>query len=519
MAEEYFPDMKSFLQKAGEANLIPVWREFPADLDTPVSVFLKLGGGSPAFLLESVEGGERLGRYSFLGAGYSAVLVASENKTTVVTPKETISYENVAPLQIAQEMFSRWRVAKIAGSPPFCGGAVGYLGYEMSGYFERLPQPPNDELGLPDCVLLFTDTLLIFDHVQHKLKILANAYIENDPEEAYSQAKDRIAALAARLTQFPNPQGEDTPLADKLTMPPLTSAVSQQEYSEVTSGGFTSMRSNFTPEEFAQMVINGKEYIVCGDVIQVVPSQRLRRKTNAKPFNIYRALRMLNPSPYMFYLDLGQFQLIGSSPEMLVKLEGNRAESRPIAGTRPRGSTEAEDDWLIAELQADPKERAEHIMLVDLARNDLGRVCQYGTVRVPQLLAVEKYSHVSHLVSAVEGRLREDADAFKLLRATFPAGTVSGAPKIRAMEIISELEKLKRGPYAGAVGYFSFDGNMDTCITIRTIVMSGDTAYLQGGAGIVADSDPQREYQESLSKIKVLDEAVSLAESQFLAGD
>ncbi len=507
MDGKYFPDAKLFRQKARKGSLTPICRELPADLDTPVSVFLKLGQSPPTFLLESVERGENLGRYSFMGLGHSLALESKGNRAIIHHDStdggwiganlfaQEIALESRDPLHLIQEIITKRAAVRIPELPPFCGGAVGYLAYDIVNFFEELPQCSHDELDLPDCFFLFADTLLAFDHVQHKMKIIANAYVDDDVDAAYHQAVSEIEAIIARLTS------------------PLP-----QEYRALSMeyrGGLSDNRqlaSNFSRDEFAGMVSTAREYIAAGDAIQIVLSQRLRRKTSAKPFDIYRALRMVNPSPYMFYLNFGQFQLIGSSPEMLVKLDGERAESRPIAGTCPRGQTEEEDLSLITELLADPKERAEHVMLVDLARNDLGRVCQYGTVKVPELMGVERYSHVSHIVSAVEGRLNPGEDAFSLLRASFPAGTVSGAPKIRAMEIITEMEKTRRGPYAGAVGYFDFTGNMDTCITIRTIVMKEDTVYLQAGAGIVADSDPLTEHQETLNKLKALEKAIIVAE-------
>jgi anthranilate synthase component 1 len=348
-------------------------------------------------------------------------------------------------------------------------------------------------LGLPEFVFVFTDTMIIFDHVQHRMKIVANTVVDGPAEVAYGQATSKIETIVARLSKPLPPESERTNGARALPQD-------------------NRIESNFTQEEFEAGVRACKEYISAGDAFQIVLSQRLRRRSSARPFAIYRALRMLNPSPYMFYLDLGDFQLIGASPEMLVKVEDGLAETCPIAGTRPRGATEEEDEALAAELLNDPKEKAEHAMLVDLSRNDLGRVCEYGTVRVPVSMSVQKYSHVMHMVSTVEGRLKKGETAFSLLRSAFPAGTVSGAPKIRAMQIITELEDLKRGPYGGAVGYFSFGGNMDTCITIRTIVMIGNTAYLQAGAGIVYDSDPTREYHETLNKLKALESAVQIAE-------
>ncbi len=497
----YLPDRETFHRQADEHTLVPVFRDLPADLETPVSVFLKLRLTAPCFLLESVERGEQVGRYSFIGINPSLVLQASEDEG-IITQNGLVSRiplalkpKALSPLDLIQDLLAQYKVAQTPGLPPFFGGAVGYLSYDMVRFLERLPACPEDELRLPDCVFLFTDTLIIFDHVQVKIKVVANARVNNDATTAYQDAVDKIDAIVSTLDKpLPIEPLSTTPIGDDKVI--------------------SELRSNFTPDEFKTRVKAAKEYIAAGDAFQIVLSQRLRRQTNARPFAIYRALRMLNPSPYMFYLDFGGFQLIGSSPEMLVKLQEDKAETRPIAGTRPRGANEEEDKVMIADLLADPKERAEHVMLVDLGRNDLGRVCRYGQVKVPLFMGTEKYSHVIHIVSSVKGELKEGHDAFDLLRACFPAGTVTGAPKIRAMEIINELEGLRRGPYAGAVGYFSFTGNMDTCITIRTIVMVGNKVYLQGGAGIVADSDPEREYQESLNKVEVLGEAVRLAEAR-----
>ena len=394
-----------------------------------------------------------------------------------------------------QELLAQRQVVTIPGLPRFFGGAVGYLSYDTVRSFEKLPECSRDELGLPESVFVFTDTMIIFDHVQHKIKIVANTFVDGPAECAYEQAISKIESIVARLARPLQPESVG---ANGATILPQDREV----------------ESNFTQEEFEDKVRACKEYITAGDAFQIVLSQRLQCKTSAQPFAIYRALRMLNPSPYLFYLDLGDFQLIGSSPEMLVKVEDGLAETCPIAGTRPRGANEEEDEALTAELLSDPKELAEHAMLVDLARNDLGKVCQHGTVRVPMSMSVEKYSHVMHIVSTVEGKLNDGENAFSLLRAAFPAGTLTGAPKIRAMEIITELEDLKRGPYGGAVGYFSFTGNMDTCITIRTIVMIGNTIYLQAGAGIVYDSDPTREYHETLNKLKALERAVEIAEEE-----
>ncbi|MDP2952575.1 MAG: chorismate-binding protein, partial [Chloroflexota bacterium] len=481
MASFYSPDLATFRQKAKEGNLIPVFRELPGDLDTPVSLFLKLGQRPPTFLLESVEGGEKVGRYSFLGLSPYLVLEASGKEATLSrgARRLKVPLEGRDALHLVQEHLAQHKAVKMPGVPPFFGGAVGYLSYDMARFFERLPETSLDELALPDALFLFTDTMVIFDHVQHKIKVLANAHVDGKVSAAYEEAVARIEEVVRALERpLPETPREQTALREMPNLDyDLEKPLSHETHREPAPAA-QEMTSNFTPEEFAAMVRAAKEYIVAGDIFQIVLAQRLRRRTTAEPFAIYRALRMINPSPYLFYLDLGSFQLIGSSPEMLVKLQDGLAEARPIAGTRPRGASEAEDEALIAELLADPKERAEHVMLVDLARNDLGRVCTYGTVRAPTLMTIEKYSHVSHIVSAVEGKLQPGQDAFSLLRAAFPAGTVSGAPKIRAMELIHELERWKRGPYAGAVGYFSFTGNMDTCITIRTIVMQGDRVYL-----------------------------------------
>jgi anthranilate synthase component 1 len=489
--------LEEFRELAREGNLVPVYRELSADMDTPVSVFLKLGQAAPTFLLESVEGGEKLGRYSFMGIDPNIVLKSSGDRAIVHRNggRQKLDLNGRDCLHLVQEILAQRQVVTVPGLPRFFGGAVGYIAYDMVRHFEKLPECSQDELGLPECVFVFTDTMIIFDHVMHKMKIVANTLVDGPAECAYEQATSKIESIVARLTG-PRP------------------VESVQPGGETVRSAGEEIKSNFTQEEYERAVVACKDYIAAGDAFQIVLSQRLRRKTSAQPFAIYRALRMLNPSPYMFYLDFGDFQLIGASPEMMVKVEDGLAETCPIAGTRPRGATEQEDEELTAELLNDPKELAEHAMLVDLARNDLGRVCRYGTVRVPVSQTIGKYSHVMHIVSTVVGQLTEGEDAFSLLRAAFPAGTLSGAPKIRAMEIIGELENTKRGPYGGAVGYFSFTGNMDTCITIRTVVMIGDTAHLQAGAGIVYDSDPTREYHETLSKLKVLESAISIAEEQ-----
>ncbi len=488
----YFPSLSEFITLAARGNLIPVCRELNADLETPVSVYLKLRGTGESFLLESVEGGEQLARYSFLAANPARVVTLKGNQISIRNHRETVTLAVADPLAALREMLAPYHAVPIAGLPRFFGGAVGYLSYDVVRHIERLPETAHDELGLPDAVFLIADTLIAFDHVKHRTLVIANAHVESDPRDAYEDAVARIEGVVARLNQ---------------PMPAHSSLAS--------SDGHT-LESNVTPDHFAAIVEQAQEHIAAGDIFQVVLSQRFSRETDADPFSIYRALRRVNPSPYMFFLDFGAAQFIGASPEALVRLEDGVAQLNPIAGTRPRGMDEMSDARLEQELRTDPKECAEHVMLVDLGRNDLGRVCEYGSIRASDLMIVEKYSHVMHLVSRVVGKLRGEFDAFDLMRATFPAGTVSGAPKVRAMEIIEKLEGSRRGPYAGAVGYFGFPvdgkGNMDFCITIRTIVQCGRRAYIQAGAGIVADSDPLREHQECVSKASALAQAIRLAE-------
>ncbi len=466
-------------------------RELPVDLETPVSLYLKLRGQGPSFLLESVEGGDRLGRYSFIGLQPSRILTAWRGRAELAEEgrRERMALDQGSVLDRLRGLLQNGP-APIPGLPRYTGGAVGYLGYDLVRDFERLPATAAGGLGLPEAVLLFCDVTVILDHVQHRLWIVAQAPVRASTAAAEVQAEALIEATAARLR----------------------APLSQESAAPGGPGGPT--QDTLTREQYEAAVRRAKGYIAAGDVFQVVLARRLARPTAAAPFEVYRALRRLNPSPYMFYLDLpDDLRLIGSSPEVLVRLEGRTAEVRPLAGTRRRGADDGEDLSLAEELLADPKERAEHIMLVDLGRNDLGRVCRFGSVAVPVLMEVERYSHVMHIVSSVRGELAEGCDALDLLRATFPAGTVSGAPKVRAMEIIEELEGTRRGPYAGAAGYFDYAGNMDLCIAIRTIVMQGQTAYLQAGAGIVADSDPAREYDETCNKLRALVQAIEMAES------
>ena len=489
------PSKSEFVSLARKGNLVPVWRDILADLETPVSAFLKLAQGDFAFLLESVEGGEHVARHSFLGT-QPLLLFRSKGDTVLIERGGSLQVYRLRPgedpLHVLKRTMQQFRFVAVPDLPRFCGGFVGYIGYDMVRFFERLPDQTVDDLQLPDCYLMLADTLVIFDHLKRKMRVLVNALVDGDPAKAYDAAVDRIESLIHRLR---------TISINAFTVPRLASPVSRP------------VISNFTSEGFCGVVERAKDYIAAGDIIQVVLSQRFQTQVSAAPFDIYRALRSVNPSPYMFCLSFGDLKLIGSSPEILVSCFGTKVITRPLAGTRPRGQTPEEDEALERELLNDPKERAEHIMLVDLGRNDLGRVCKIGTVRTTELMRVERYSHVMHIYSTVEGELdTRRYDAFDALRATFPAGTVTGAPKIRAMEIIEELEPTKRGPYAGSVGYFSFNGNMDMAITIRTIVLKGDTAFVQAGADIVADSVPEREFQETVNKAKAMMAAIELAE-------
>ena len=477
--------------------LKPLVRQLPADLETPVSTYLKLAGAGPSFLLESVTGGEQVARYSFIGVHPSRAYVLRGETVEVHAASgiETLTADD--PLAALEAVLKQHAIEMLPGLPRFAGGLAGYLNYEMMRFFEpSVALRPH--ASLPDAIFLLADTVVAFDHAFGRLLLIANPDPGLPLEAANAAAEARLDALQACLA---------APLPQPSRPAPRPAAPLPGE-----------MRANMTRAEYMDAVRAAKEYIAAGDIFQVVLSQRLSRHTNAQPFDIYRTLRRVNPSPYMFYFDFDTLaggeplRLIGASPEMHVRLEGRTATIRPIAGTRPRGKTPAEDEALEKDLLADPKERAEHVMLVDLARNDLGRVCEYGTVHVPELMGVERYSHVMHISSQVEGRLRPEYNAFDLMRATFPAGTVSGAPKIRAMQIIAELEGQPRGPYAGAVGYFAGDGSMDTCIAIRTLTMRGAEISVQAGAGIVADSDPEREYEETLNKARALAQAVEMTE-------
>lgn len=491
----FHPSFSQFKRLAKKGNLLPVYKEILADMETPVSAFTKVGMGKHAYLLESVEGGEKLGRYSFLSSSPALIFESKGRKVTLSlkTPVMRQVKETDNPLEELKKIMQKYKPVKVEGLPRFYGGAVGYIGYDMVKFIEDIPSTNPDDLDLPDCKFIFTDNLLIFDHVAHTIKVVSCVHLDREKSNLktlYSEACRKIEKLITELRKKPKKQPK----------------VRRSRSSKIVT------QSNFTRNGFERIVERAKEYIRRGDIIQTVLSQRLQTKVSAHPFDIYRALRVINPSPYMYYLSLGGMNLVGSSPEILVRQEGRRVEVRPIAGTRPRGKDEFEDKKLERELLKSSKERAEHLMLVDLGRNDIGRVCEYGSVKVPELMVVERYSHVMHIVSGVVGKLKRGMDSFDVLRACFPAGTVSGAPKVRAMEIIEELENLRRGPYAGAVGYFSFQGNMDMAITIRTILIKGKEAFLQAGAGIVADSIPKNEYEETINKAKALFEAIEMAE-------
>ena len=489
------PGIDQFRELAASAGLIPVCREIIADLDTPLTVFAKVAGEeSHAFLFESLEGGEKWGRYSFIGLDPIATFESRGERITLRRGSE-VTEQNGNPITVLQALLNSFAPCLAAEYlPRFFGGAVGYMGYDMVRFMERLPEKNPPLVDFPDSLLMIPRTVLIYDSLRQTLTIVECVVVggRDDADALYRLAQERIDRVVARLRQ-PVPQA----MAEHAPCPPHL---------------FT---SNMEREAFHGMVNRAKEYILAGDIIQVVLSQRFHTTTEMAPFTLYRALRHINPSPYLFYLKLGDIVQIGSSPEILVRLEGDDIELRPIAGTRRRGQTAAEDRALEQELLADPKERAEHLMLVDLGRNDAGRVARYGTVEVRDLLVVERYSHVMHIVSGVHGKLAPGRNQFDVLNACFPAGTVSGAPKIRAMEIIEELEPERRGPYAGAVGYFGFSGNMDICITIRTFVMHGKNLWVQAGAGIVADSDPEMEFQETINKARGLRRAVELVEEGF----
>jgi len=502
----YSPSSSEFLKLAEQGNLIPITLRLLADFETPLSAYKKIRGQGESFLFESVEGGEHLGRYSFVGCNPRAVIKQTGNRIELIENGKVIEkFAIPAPpneqcencvrdgLEVVERVLKRFRAVTVPGLPRFTGGAVGFIGYEFIHDVEPIvPRPPHDELGTPTMYFLIADELLIFDRVTQTITILVNAIVENGvtPAEAYENATAEIDRLVSLLEQ---PLVE-TPVTVPVDVP------------------FLPFTSNVSQEKFSANVLRAKEYIVSGDIIQVVGSQRFSAAVTAEPLDIYRAARSINPSPYMFLLELDGFSLVGASPEIHVRCEERKVEIRPIAGTRRRGQSPEEDAALEKDLLADPKERAEHVMLVDLARNDLGRVCDFGSVQVRDMMSIERYSHVMHIVSQIEGRLSADKTPYDLMRSTFPAGTLSGAPKVRAMQIISELEQTTRGPYGGCVGYFSFNGNLDCCITIRTALLKDGKAYVQAGGGWVNDSTPEGEYQETVNKAKAMIKAIALAE-------
>jgi anthranilate synthase component 1 len=485
------PSFSDFKQMTTQGNLIPVFEEIHFDWETPISAFRKIDDGKTSFLLESVEGGEKWGRYSFLGSGSSHLFRSKGEDFEILRNGEVLQRAKVKdPLRAVEGFMGIYHPVLHDDLPRFSGGAVGYLSYDVVRSFERIPEQLQQDIDLYDCSFMITDVLLAFDNLKKKIKVIFNLFLDGRQslEEAYQEAQDKIKSIIARLQR----QNPPSPVRSPFTPSPL--------------------HSNFSKEDYMKVVERAKEYIRAGDIIQVVPSQRFSTEVHCESFDIYRALRSVNPSPYLFYLKMNGMILMGSSPEVMVRLEDKQIELRPIAGTRRRGKTKEEDLALEKDLLADEKEKAEHIMLVDLGRNDVGRVSEIGSVKVTELMTVERYSHVMHIVSNVQGELAPGKNAFDVFRATFPAGTVSGAPKIRAMEIIEELEPFRRGFYAGAVGYFSFLGNMDTCITIRSILIKDGKAYVQAGGGVVADSEPEKEYEETLHKAQAIFKAIQLAE-------
>ncbi len=491
----YYPSREKFIELSRSGNVIPVYKEILADFDTPLSAFVKVAKDEYSFLFESVEGGERMARYSFLGNSPSVVISSRGDEVSITKGEEVNTFKcERDPIDEVKRFMRDFNFVPVEGLPRFCGGLVGYIGYDMVRFFENIPDTNPETIGMPEMQLVLTDTILIFDHVDHKIKVVSNAIIEGSAEEAYDAAIHKIDKLTDQLEQEFKPP----------------------DFGEIKKASPDKIASNFSKEEFAGAVEKVKEYIKQGEIIQLVLSQRFSRETEADSFNIYRALRSINPSPYMYYLKLGEDRIIGSSPEILFRCEDGKVQVRPIAGTRRRGKDQEEDRELEKDLLKDPKERAEHIMLVDLGRNDIGRVCKYGTVKPRELMTIERYSHVMHIVSDVVGRIDENKDIYDLIRGAFPAGTVSGAPKVRAMTLIDEMEKERRGVYAGSVGYISFSGNMDMCISIRTIVMQKTKAYIQAGAGIVLDSIGEKEYEETQNKAKAMIKAIEMAEEGLL---
>ena len=493
METQYYPTFNEFKELSKKGNVVPVYRQLFADTLTPVSAFQKVSDTDYAFLLESADGGEKIAKYSTIGSNPFAGFKCKGSNVEIFNKEGITHIETTDPFKVLEQQISKFSPVRVNGLPDFFGGAVGYTSYDSVRYVETLPDSTVDDLNLPDMYFMFYDETIVFDHLNKTIKVVCVAHIdERDIQDVYDDTVNKIDNVT-----------------NKLRTPVMTLS------DDITEKGELSLKfsSNFKKSDFLQAVETCKEYIRAGDIIQAVLSQRLQTEINAKPINIYRTLRVINPSPYMFYIKMKDLELIGSSPEVMVKVDNGDINVRPIAGTRKRGSTTEEDELLAKELLSDPKELAEHIMLLDLGRNDVGSVSQYDSVSIDEKMVIEKYSHVMHITSSVSGKLRSDKNAFDGLRACLPAGTLSGAPKVRAMEIIDELEQTRRGPYGGAVGYINFSGDINTCITIRTIVLkNGKDAYIQAGAGIVADSIPEMEYQETLNKAKGLLRAIEVAE-------
>jgi anthranilate synthase component 1 len=491
----YKPAPPDFASLATGHALVPVYRRLVSDTLTPVAAFRHIDTGGSAYLFESVVGGEKIGRYSFLAADPWLTFSARGNEVTLASAAGVKTYSSRDPLDDLRQKLASFRAAHLPELPPFAGGAIGYAGYDVVRYVEHLPNAPQDDRGLPDLSFAFYDRMIVFDNVNKTLFVIAMARLDQFPKpaDAYADAQRRIDEWVEKLN-----------------------APVHCDLKDISTGGDPSLtfRSNFSQADYEAAVRKCVEYIRAGDIFQVVLSQRLQVPVKSDPFEVYRTLRVVNPSPFMFYVRTPETTLVGSSPEIMCRVVDGVVTVRPLAGTRKRGATEEEDRRLAEELLADPKERAEHVMLVDLGRNDVGRVAKFGTVKLSDVMVIERYSHVMHITSNVTGELKDGLDAFDALKASLPAGTVSGAPKVRAMEIIDELEPHRRGPYAGAVGYIDYCGNMDTCIALRTIVFQNGTAYLQAGAGIVADSDPTSEYQETLNKARGLLKAIELTEQQ-----
>ena len=491
------PDFRQFQRLAKQGNLIPVYDILPADLLTPVSAYLRIAQGARySFLLESVEGGEKIARYTFAGANPEEVFRYAAG-ACVMEGRDRVVWEEKDPVSFLRARMERFQPVRVPGLPPLVAGAIGYFSYDMVRLIERLPKNLRDEIGLYDAMLMFYQGIIAFDHVRHRLWIVRNVYTAG-PGSLRTKYNAAIREIRETRKQL------ETPVAAEAPRPTPKSPAKRARPLKITS--------NFRRSEYMAAVRKCKNYIRAGDIFQVVLSQRFSAKTKAAPFDVYRELRALNPSPYLFFLQMHDIHVVGSSPEMLVKVQGRDVFYRPIAGTLPRGKDEAEDQRLEKQMLASEKERAEHIMLVDLGRNDLGRVCEYGSIKVEQLMTVERFSHVMHLVSSLRGKLREDVDCFDALMSCFPAGTVSGAPKVRAMEIIEEFERARRGIYAGGVLYMDFAGNLDSCIALRTMVIKNGVAYVQAGGGIVADSTPEGEYQESVNKSRALLAALESAQ-------